>query len=157
MHQLPPGYKLRRVNSSDFDAVIKTLQVLTTVGDVSQAKFDEILEYWEQTRITIKGNQVPAYNMFVITDDADRAVATGTVLIEKKIIHCGGLVGHIEDIAVSRDQQGKSLGRMMIEHLTTYAHDLGCYKVILDCSDENVGFYKRCGYLKAGVEMSHRL
>ena len=44
-------------------------------------------------------------------------------------IHNLGLVGHIEDIAVAKDQQGKKLGLRIIEALDYVAAKVGCYKV----------------------------
>ena len=55
-------------------------------------------------------------------------------------IHDLGLVGHIEDIAVKKDQQGKKLGLRIIQALDYIADQVGCYKTILDCSDANEGF-----------------
>lgn len=31
--------------------------------------------------------------------------------------------------------------------------EAGCYKVILDCSEENVPFYEKCGLIKKEVQM----
>ena len=33
------------------------------------------------------------------------------------------------------------------------AEEAGCYKVILDCSEENVPFYAKCGLTKKEVQM----
>ena len=44
-------------------------------------------------------------------------------------IHDLGLVGHIEDIAVAKDQQGKKLGLRIIQALDYVAEKVGCYKV----------------------------
>jgi glucosamine-phosphate N-acetyltransferase len=33
------------------------------------------------------------------------------------------------------------------------AQNVGCYKTILDCSEANEGFYVKCGYKRAGLEM----
>ena len=46
-------------------------------------------------------------------------------------IHNLGLVGHIEDIAVAKDQQGKKLGLRIIQTLDHVAAQVGCYKVCL--------------------------
>jgi len=35
------------------------------------------------------------------------------------------------------------------------AKEVGCYKSILDCSEANEGFYVKCGYRRAGLEMAH--
>ena len=48
---------------------------------------------------------------------------------EASSIHNLGLVGHIEDIAVTKDQQGKKLGLRIIEALDYVAAKVGCYKV----------------------------
>jgi ribosomal protein S18 acetylase RimI-like enzyme len=70
-------------------------------------------------------------------------------------IHNLGLVGHIEDIAVAKDQQGKKLGLRLIQALDFIAEKVGCYKTILDCSEANEGFYVKCGFRRAGLEMAH--
>lgn len=44
-------------------------------------------------------------------------------------IHDLGLVGHIEDISVAKDQQGKKLGLRIIQALDHVAEKVGCYKV----------------------------
>jgi GNAT superfamily N-acetyltransferase len=44
-------------------------------------------------------------------------------------IHSLGQVGHIEDIAVAKDQQGKKLGLRIIQALDFVAEKVGCYKV----------------------------
>lgn len=44
-------------------------------------------------------------------------------------IHNLGMVGHIEDIVVNKDQQGKKLGLRIIEALDYIAEKVGCYKV----------------------------
>lgn len=69
-------------------------------------------------------------------------------------IHQLGLVGHVEDIAVAKDQQGKKLGLKLIQALDYIAEKVGCYKCILDCSEANEGFYVKCGYKRGGLEMA---
>jgi GNAT superfamily N-acetyltransferase len=56
-------------------------------------------------------------------------VGTGALVVERKFIHNLGLVGHIEDIAVAKDQQGKKLGLRIIQALDYVAEKVGCYKV----------------------------
>ena len=66
---------------------------------------------------------------FGTVDDTDKIVGTGTLVVERKFIHDLGIVGHIEDIAVSKDQQGKKLGLRIINALDYIAAEVGCYKV----------------------------
>src|ERR1700760_2201622 len=70
-------------------------------------------------------------------------------------IHSLGLVGHIEDIAVAKDQQGKKLGLRIIQALDYIAEKVGCYKSILDCSEATEVFYVKCGSRRAGLQMAH--
>ena len=72
-------------------------------------------------------------------------IATSSVLIENKFLHCGSRVGHIEDVVVDKDTRGTGLGQKIVEHCIDYCRGVGCYKVILDCSNENVPFYINCG------------
>lgn len=145
---LPEGYQVRSVEPNDHKQYLLTLSVLTTVGEVTEAQFLELVTHWS------KYSEI--YHPKVIVDSENNVVATGMLLVEQKLIHGCGKVGHIEDIAVAKSQQGKKLGNLLIEYLSKLAEDEGCYKVILDCSRTNVGFYEKCGYKDAGVEMSRR-
>lgn len=70
-------------------------------------------------------------------------------------IHDRGLCGHIEEVSIAKDHQGKRFGLKVIQALDSVAASLGCYKTILDCSPHNEPFYVKCGYESSGVEMSH--
>ena len=76
----------------------------------------------------------------------DEVVGTFSVFIEKKFIHKGGKVAHVEDVAVRADMQRKGVGRAMMSAIDDIANTRGCYKIILDCGDHNIGFYEKCGY-----------
>ena len=74
-----------------------------------------------------------------------RIVVSGTLLIERKFIHQGLCVGHIEDIVVDEKHRKTGLGKVLIDLLLRIAVDNDCYKTILDCSDSNIPFYQKCG------------
>lgn len=152
--EMVDGYSIRRIRKSDYEGVVETLKVLTVVGNLSRSEFEKIVEYWDSITVS---ETTKLYNPLVVVDDTTGAIAaTGNVLIERKLIHEGALCGHIEDIAVSRDHQGRQLGRYLIEQLTALAVRAGCYKVILDCDPSNVAFYEKCQFTRAGVEMQFR-
>ncbi|KAL1862743.1 Glucosamine-phosphate N-acetyltransferase-like protein [Diaporthe australafricana] len=144
---LPDGYKIRALRQSDFHAgFLDCLRVLTTVGDITEEQFAERFEWI--------GRQDGGYYILVI-EDGGKVVGTGALIVERKFIHNLGLVGHIEDIAVAKDQQGKKLGLRLIQALDFIAEKVGAYKTILDCSEANEGFYIKCGFKRAGLEMAH--
>ncbi|RMZ78985.1 hypothetical protein DV737_g3651, partial [Chaetothyriales sp. CBS 132003] len=145
---LPEGYSIRPLRRTDYyHGFLDTLRVLTTVGEPSYATFLERYNFMAA---------VPSiYFIIVILDPSSTIVGTGAVIVERKFIHNMGLVGHIEDIAVAKNQQGKKLGLRIIQALDHIAHQVGCYKSILDCSEANEGFYVKCGFKRAGLEMAH--
>ncbi|KAL1896262.1 Glucosamine-phosphate N-acetyltransferase-like protein [Ceratocystis pirilliformis] len=146
--QLPEGYIARSLRSSDYaTGFLDCLRVLTTVGDVTETAFHERFEWMAKQ---------DGYYVLAIEDTATgKIVGTGALIVERKFIHNLGLVGHIEDIAVAKDQQGKKLGLRIIQALDLIAAKVGCYKSILDCSETNEGFYIKCGFRRAGLEMAH--
>ncbi|EFW16340.1 glucosamine 6-phosphate acetyltransferase [Coccidioides posadasii str. Silveira] len=146
--QLPEGYTIRPLRKSDFsNGYLEVLRVLTTVGEFS-------FEQWSE-RYDWMAKRNDEYYLLVICDETGRVVGTGSLIVERKFIHALGLVGHIEDIAIEKNQQGKKLGLRMINALDYVAAKVGCYKSILDCSEANEGFYIKCGFKRAGLEMAH--
>merc|ERR1712000_24003 len=147
---LPQGYVLRALRRDDFaSGFLDCLRVLTTVGDVTDEGFGDQFDQMQKQG---------GYYIVVIEDpsrEEAKVVATGALIVERKFIHSLGAVGHIEDIAVARDQQGKKLGLRLIQALDFVAEKVGCYKSILDCSEANEGFYIKCGFRRAGLQMAH--
>lgn len=83
----------------------------------------------------------------------EQIVGTASLLIEHKIIHDGGLAGHIEDVAVATDFQGYCIGTALIKYLLNMAKERGCYRTTLDCQESLIGFYSRMGLEPGGVSM----
>lgn len=121
---LPENYTIRPLRRSDYHhGYLDVLRVLTTVGDISEEQWNE--------RYAWIASRSDEYYMLVICDGDDRIVGTGSLIAERKFIHSLGMVGHIEDIAVEKDQQGKKLGLRIIQALDSVAAQVGCYKVCL--------------------------
>ncbi|KAJ5101096.1 Glucosamine 6-phosphate N-acetyltransferase [Penicillium angulare] len=146
--ELPTDYTIRPLRRSDYSrGYLDVLRVLTTVGEISEEQWDKRFDW-----IASRNDE---YYMLVVCDGDDRVVGTGSLIVERKFIHSLGMVGHIEDIAVEKGQQGKKLGLRIIQALDFVAEQVGCYKTILDCSEANEGFYVKCGFKRAGLEMAH--
>lgn len=120
---LPESYTLRPLRRNDYQAgFLDVLRVLTHVGDIT-------LEQWNE-RYDWMAKRNDEYFLLCICDGEDKVVGTGALVVERKFIHNLGLVGHIEDIAVEKNQQGKKLGLRMIQALDFVAKEVGCYKVL---------------------------
>lgn len=85
-----------------------------------------------------------------IDHDTEKVVGTGSVLIQKKIIHNMGKVAHIEDVVIDNNLRGKGLGKELINHLQDIAIAQSVYKITLYCFDKNAEFYEKCGFEKKG-------
>ena len=81
-------------------------------------------------------------------------VGCATLLIEKKLIHDGSKVAHIEDVIIGSGFRGQGYGKLLINALINTAQMDGCYKVILDCANEVRPFYESCGLVEKGVQMA---
>jgi glucosamine-phosphate N-acetyltransferase len=89
----------------------------------------------------------------LVAEKYGKIIGTGSVLIEQKFLRGGGRVGHIEDVVVDNRSREKGTGRAIIDSLVEIAKEEGCYKVILNCSNENVPFYVKCGFRLTENEM----
>lgn len=88
-------------------------------------------------------NSNPNHKIFVIPDET-KIIASGTLIIEPKIIHGGASVAHIEDIVVSSSARGKGLGKKIVQHLIDQAKlDPTVYKISLYCSPKLIPFYQK--------------
>lgn len=92
-------------------------------------------------------------HIFVIEDNS-KIVGTIKVLIEHKLHNNQKPVGHIEDVVVCEEYRQKGIGNMLIQHGISVCKQMKCYKIVLACNSANVDFYKKCGFIEKGVEMS---
>ena len=76
----------------------------------------------------------------------DQVAGTASIFIEPKFINSGGVVGHIEDVAVNPHFQKHGVGRALVQHLLEVCREFRCYKVILDCAEGVIPFYERLGF-----------
>lgn len=123
------------------------LQTLDSLREGSSSiKPDKAYAVFEK----ISGN--PDYIVAVAVTDK-KIVGASTLLIESKFIHDGSLAGHIEDVVVKTDFQGQGIGKKIIEYLLNVAKSRGCYKIILDCTDDVRPFYQRLGFKQAASQL----
>ncbi|KAI4870146.1 acyl-CoA N-acyltransferase [Hypoxylon rubiginosum] len=143
----PDGFTIRSLERGDYSkGFLDCLEVLTWIGDTSEAEF---IERYDEM-IEAKGTYY-----FAVIEHEGRIVGTGALVVEKKFIHQRGKAGHIEEISIAKEHQGKGLGLKMIQALDSLAINLGCYKNILNCGPRNEAFYAKCGYRNSGIEMSN--
>jgi len=128
---------IRQIQKDDlWNGFLTTLDSLRQSSNISKDKAEKIFD-------KIKEN--PNHIIAIALLD-ERVVGSATLIIEPKFIHDGGMVGHIEDVVVDRKHQGKKIGEQVIKYLLGESKAKGCYKTILDCSDEVKPFYEKLGF-----------
>ncbi|KAJ4475643.1 hypothetical protein J3R30DRAFT_3294283 [Lentinula aciculospora] len=143
--QLHPDVHLRPLASTDYNrGHLAILSVLTVVTDPGESS-------WVAQFRSMRAAPQTYYPIVIVSKQTDQIVGVGCVFIERKFVRALGRVGHIEDIAVGKSQQGKKLGLRIIQALTGISENNGCYKTILDCSDENIRACSLIIFMKGGL------
>jgi glucosamine-phosphate N-acetyltransferase len=149
-------YMIREIEENDIEAgrLLEVLENLAPVGGLTMPAAKMILK-------EIRSN--PLHKIFVAVTQEGRerglVIGTTTLLVEPKFIFGGGRVGHIEDVAVRAGYQRKGIGFKLVNYATEQAVAMRCVRTVLDCSDENVPFYKKIGYSYHGntMKIEHKI
>jgi len=131
--------KIRKLQKKDIaNGFLHSLDSLRKASDLSLKKAQAVFD-----KISSDPNEV----IYVAVMNS-KVVGAASIIIEQKFIHGGGKAGHIEDVVVSKEFQGKGIGQKVVRALLEYAQKQGCYKTILDCSDDLIPFYEKLGFKK---------
>ena len=142
-------YRIRILEADDYDRNYLKLMSQLSLFNVEKVTKLEFSAWIELVR---ENNN---HHIFVIENlDNDLIIASGTILVEPKLIHNFGFVGHIEDIIVDSSYRNKGLGKLITSFLVEHAKSLKCYKVIMSCNNNNVKYYKKLGFIKKDNCMS---
>jgi glucosamine-phosphate N-acetyltransferase len=128
----------RPLNSNDYTEYYRLINEFRHT-QFTEEKFKNILSLIEKSS-----------TIWVLEEDG-RLLATGTIIYEHKFIFDTCVYAHIEDVCVTASMRRQGLGKRLIKHMLLQVKH--CYKVTLDCADENVPFYIACGLERRGIQM----
>jgi glucosamine-phosphate N-acetyltransferase len=129
------------------DSYLDLLSELTEVSKLENQTFlENVLKISQMGTIIVCFVENPPLPGFKI-------VASGTLIVEPKIIHGGKNVGHIEDVVVKSSYRGFSISQDILDLLKIEAREKDCYKVILDCTKEVQRVYIKSGFEEKGIQM----
>ena len=124
------------------DSVIRLLIENLSPYEPSEDEYDQI---WQ--RFSSQSN----VESLVVKNLNGLVIGFGAITFD---IHIrGGVIGHIEDIVVTKSYRRFGLGSMILHQLESVARMRGCFRISLECSPENQGFYNANSYLRSGVAM----
>jgi len=135
---------IRELRKDDlWNGFLTTLDSLRKASDIDQNKAEEIFD-----KINSNSDHIIA-----VAELDGKIIGATTLLIEPKFIHEGGLVGHIEDVVIDKNFQGQKIGEKIMKYLLEFAKNRGCYKTILDCTDDVKPFYEKLGFKHIANEL----
>ena len=128
----------------------KHLSLLSELSVVTDLDTNLYLEHVKN--ISNIGTIIVCYIENPISEKFD-IIASGTIIIEPKLIRGGKNVGHIEDIVVKNTYRGRQISSDILNMLKNVAREKNCYKIILDCNEEVKKVYNRSGFEEKGIQM----
>lgn len=127
--------KIREILESDFDDAVSCIKRSVDISnrpDYPKKVIDYQL-YEHYTLDWIKSTKKEKY--FIIA------------LLNDQIVGTGALKGNeIQNMFVDPDFQCKGIGKTLINHLESYARDLGFKSIKLNSSITAINFYRKLGY-----------
>ena len=139
--------KIRLLKSTDLKPESGFWKTLANLAPGKQVSYSQAVRAYQRAK------KQGSYIFVAVDSITNQIVGTVTLLVEQKFIRSLALAGHIEDVVTRQDFEGRGVASKLIKAALKQAKALGCYKVILDCRKELVGFYGRFGFKVAEVEM----
>jgi glucosamine-phosphate N-acetyltransferase len=136
---------IRLISKEDYNSIFLLLNQLTESPNIDREIFNNIV-------LNLKDN----HNIFVYILD-NKVVGCITLLIEQKLIHSGKCVAHIEDLVVDVNYKNKKIASSLINYCIEISKKNNCYKIILDCKEELLEFYKKFDFNQQGICMRYSI
>lgn len=127
--------KIRRLINNDIDQVINLL-----VSSFSS----------RYNNPPIIGTLSNPKSIFIVVEINSIIVGVASLHIIEKLTRKMGL---IEDVAVDSNYRGKGIGIKLIQNLTYEAKNMGCDKIVLNSSKDNISFYEKSGFKVNEIQM----
>lgn len=149
--------EIRKLEIEDLDNSELVRSILLTLMNLDRTVFiggDMENNACEVLLAMLKKPEV--YSIFIALDrdcPSHGILGLTALLIEQKLIHNGGKVGHIEDVVTRRGWEGWGIGRAVVAGALEEAKKQGCYKVILNCHEYNVPFYEKLDFRRYDIGM----
>jgi glucosamine-phosphate N-acetyltransferase len=131
----------RLINESDYSQYLLFIEELSKFK--SNLSFDEFKKKLEDMK--------DIYIMVIY--DNKLLIGCGSIFIMNKI-HCNP-IGYIQDVLIDENYRKHGLGKQLVNKLISIGKEKNCYKIILNCHENNKHFYEKCDFSQAGLEMKY--
>ena len=93
-------------------------------------------------------------NVYCYINEKNNILGVITALYERKLIHNGGIVCHIEDLVVDKNYRNKKIATKLLNYVIEDAKQKSAYKIILDCTPEMMYYYEHFNFEEKNVQMA---
>ncbi len=137
------------MTSDNLGNLLRVLEQLTVVNTIDTEKVRNYIKKLTECQVNKKHLLIMKYEHDII--------GTGSILIEDKIIHEMGKIGHIEDVVIDKSFRELGLSKKLLQELIEIGKNNDCYKIMLNSSDELKFFYEKFGFFVHGNNMRMNL
>ena len=93
-------------------------------------------------------------HQLIVVEHETNIIGVGTIFCEKKMTFGGCIMGHIENILIDDEYQGKGYGGKVVKELLNIANQQKCYRVDLNCNSELKNFYNKYNLTEKNICMN---
>ena len=138
---------MRNIEETDYLSYLNLMQEFTNYKyNISYKEFENNLLF------LIKNNL--CFIIVIFSKSSNKLIGAGSIFKLMKLHN--NSVAQIEDVFINEHFRGLGYGKEIIDNLIQIAlTKINCYKIILNCSDKNINFYKKCNFTLAGNEMKY--
>jgi glucosamine-phosphate N-acetyltransferase len=138
-----PNFSLNELTQNDiFDGYFELINYFTR--DLKIDKMD-LMGYFKE----IQNN---SFRTFVVKYNG-QIIGTAKIVLERKAHNNCKMMGSIQDFVVHEEYRNYGIGKLLMERLVEVGRENECYKIILSCNDDLVGFYEKMDFKRKGNEM----
>jgi glucosamine-phosphate N-acetyltransferase len=139
------NYIIQELEEKDFE------KYMTLMFEFTNYEYNITKETFCEKLNSFKKNN---YNKILLlhSSESNHLIGCGTIIKLEKLHN--NPIGQIEDVIVSEKYRGLGLGKLIIQKLVDIGFsEFKCYKIILNCLEKNIEFYKKNGFEITGVQM----
>ena len=138
----------------DEEYIVKDIEVNDYYDGYLELMY-EFTNYKKNVDIDFFTNYIKNRNnvrIIVLKTGNNKIIGAGTIFNIEKLHN--NSIGQIEDVIITEKYRNNGLGKIIINKLIEIGkNEFNCYKIILNCLDKNIEFYKKCDFNVVGVEM----
>jgi glucosamine-phosphate N-acetyltransferase len=134
-------FVIRELQEKDMNEFLCLLEELNSYK-CDREKFRDVL--------SMQNKNFKTYVLCIEKDGLSSILCTITLVIDIKFYQN---IARIEDVVTKKEYRGLGYASKLLKHILGCIKKEDTYKVVLNCSNKNVGFYTKNGFFKKGNEM----